>query len=70
MGAALLLVSHLIWRAYQIRYFAGARADPLAALRPARRWPCARLGRRTAWTTLYALAFNFECMHFVWNGAR
>ena len=30
MGAALLLVRHLIWCADQIRYFAGARARPAA----------------------------------------
>jgi hypothetical protein len=33
MGAALLLVRHLIWCAYQIRCFAGARADPLGTSR-------------------------------------
>jgi hypothetical protein len=47
MGAALLLVRHLIWCAYQIRYFAGARADPLGTSRDLMRSAGAAKGRAT-----------------------
>jgi hypothetical protein len=52
MGAALLLVRHLIWCAYQIRYFAGARADPLGTSRDLMRSVGAakyRPGDKDAW---------------------